>query len=108
RNLEAYVDDMVIKSKSEHEMIMDIAKTFDNLWQINMKMNLKKCLFGRKSEVPGIHGNFGRNKGKSQEDKSGDKYAISQNPEGNAKSKREASSAKPVPLQISETILAIL
>ncbi|GKD31526.1 reverse transcriptase domain-containing protein [Tanacetum coccineum] len=31
RNLEAYVDDMVIKSKMEQEMIMDIAETFDNL-----------------------------------------------------------------------------
>ncbi|GJU59304.1 hypothetical protein Tco_0867024 [Tanacetum coccineum] len=31
RNLEAYVDDMFIKSKTEQEMIMDIAETFDNL-----------------------------------------------------------------------------
>ncbi|GKA83829.1 hypothetical protein Tco_0805424, partial [Tanacetum coccineum] len=31
RNLEAYVDDMVIKSKTEQDMIMDIAETFDNL-----------------------------------------------------------------------------
>ncbi|GKE62994.1 reverse transcriptase domain-containing protein, partial [Tanacetum coccineum] len=42
RNLEAYVDDMVIKSKTEQEMIMDIAKTFDNLRKVNMKLNLKK------------------------------------------------------------------
>nr|GEU63063.1 hypothetical protein [Tanacetum cinerariifolium] len=44
RNLEAYVDDMVIKCKTE--MIMDIAETFDNLRKINMKLNPKKCLFG--------------------------------------------------------------
>ncbi|GKC06148.1 hypothetical protein Tco_0997758 [Tanacetum coccineum] len=31
RNLEAYVDDMVIKNKTEQEMVMDIAETFDNL-----------------------------------------------------------------------------
>ncbi|GKD32979.1 hypothetical protein Tco_1248488, partial [Tanacetum coccineum] len=31
RNLEAYVDDIFIKSKTEQEMIMDIVETFDNL-----------------------------------------------------------------------------
>ncbi|GJW02072.1 reverse transcriptase domain-containing protein [Tanacetum coccineum] len=46
RNLEAYVDDMVIKSKTEQEMIMDIAETFDNLRKINMKLNPLKCSFG--------------------------------------------------------------
>ncbi|GJU53674.1 RNA-directed DNA polymerase, eukaryota, reverse transcriptase zinc-binding domain protein [Tanacetum coccineum] len=48
RNLEAYVDDMVIKSKTEQEMVMDIAETFDNLRKINMKLNPKKCSFGVK------------------------------------------------------------
>ncbi|GJX81530.1 hypothetical protein Tco_0331011 [Tanacetum coccineum] len=42
RNLEAYVDDMVIKSKTEQEMIADIAETFDNLRKINMKLNPMK------------------------------------------------------------------
>ncbi|GJR52188.1 reverse transcriptase domain-containing protein [Tanacetum coccineum] len=48
RNLEAYVDDMVIKSKYEREMLADIAKIFDNLQRINMKLNPKKCSFGVK------------------------------------------------------------
>nr|GEX70027.1 reverse transcriptase domain-containing protein [Tanacetum cinerariifolium] len=43
RNLEAYVDDMVIKSKIEQDMIMDIAETFNNLRKINMKLNPMKC-----------------------------------------------------------------
>ncbi|GJT71194.1 hypothetical protein Tco_1030480 [Tanacetum coccineum] len=46
RNLEAYVDDMVIKSKTKFDVIANIAKTFDNLWRINMKLNPKKCSFG--------------------------------------------------------------
>nr|GEU48591.1 reverse transcriptase domain-containing protein [Tanacetum cinerariifolium] len=45
RNVEAYVDDMVVKSKSEREMIVDIAETFDNLRRINMKLNPKTCSF---------------------------------------------------------------
>ncbi|GJZ90000.1 reverse transcriptase domain-containing protein [Tanacetum coccineum] len=46
RNLEAYVDDMVIKSKDEKMLLPDIAKTFDNLKKINMKLNHMKCSFG--------------------------------------------------------------
>ncbi|GJU61039.1 reverse transcriptase domain-containing protein [Tanacetum coccineum] len=46
RNLEAYVDDMVVKSKTEKEMIADIAETIDNLRQINVKLNLKNAHLG--------------------------------------------------------------
>ncbi|GJY37775.1 reverse transcriptase domain-containing protein [Tanacetum coccineum] len=46
QNLEVYVDDMVIKSKAEKDMLADIAETFDNLRRINMKLNPKKCSFG--------------------------------------------------------------
>nr|GEU90893.1 reverse transcriptase domain-containing protein [Tanacetum cinerariifolium] len=48
RNLEAYVDDMVIKSNNEKVLIEDITETFDNLQRINMKLNQKKCSFGVK------------------------------------------------------------
>ncbi|GKB43316.1 reverse transcriptase domain-containing protein [Tanacetum coccineum] len=46
RNLEVYVDDLVIKSHTDEEIIRDIAETFKTLRQINMKLNLKKCTFG--------------------------------------------------------------
>nr|GEU48611.1 reverse transcriptase domain-containing protein [Tanacetum cinerariifolium] len=46
RNLEAYVDDMVIKSTSEEGMLSDIQETFKRFWSINMKLNPKKCSFG--------------------------------------------------------------
>ncbi|GJZ70691.1 reverse transcriptase domain-containing protein [Tanacetum coccineum] len=46
RNLEAYVDDMVIKSTSEEEMLADIKETFKKFLSINMKLNPKKCSFG--------------------------------------------------------------
>ncbi|GJY58425.1 reverse transcriptase domain-containing protein [Tanacetum coccineum] len=45
RNLEAYVDDMVIKCRTEKDMAMDVMETFDNLRKINTKLNPKKCLF---------------------------------------------------------------
>nr|GEU30556.1 reverse transcriptase domain-containing protein [Tanacetum cinerariifolium] len=44
-NLEVYVDDLVIKSHTEQEIIRDIEETFKTLRNINMKLNLKKCTF---------------------------------------------------------------
>ncbi|GJZ16649.1 reverse transcriptase domain-containing protein [Tanacetum coccineum] len=46
RNLEAYVDDMVMKSKTEPEMIKDVEETLLTLKKVNMKLNPKKCSFG--------------------------------------------------------------
>nr|GEV47406.1 reverse transcriptase domain-containing protein [Tanacetum cinerariifolium] len=45
RNLKAYVDDMVIKSKAELEMIKDVEETLLTLKKVNMKLNPKKCSF---------------------------------------------------------------
>ncbi|GJZ77987.1 reverse transcriptase domain-containing protein [Tanacetum coccineum] len=46
RNLEVYADDLVIKSRTEDEIIRDIEETFKTLREINMKLNPKKCTFG--------------------------------------------------------------
>nr|GFA27285.1 putative reverse transcriptase domain, ribonuclease H-like domain protein [Tanacetum cinerariifolium] len=46
RNLEAYVDDMVIKITSKEGMLSDIQETFKRFRSINMKLNPKKCSFG--------------------------------------------------------------
>ncbi|GJZ45622.1 reverse transcriptase domain-containing protein [Tanacetum coccineum] len=46
RNIEMYVDDLVIKSYTEAEMLRDIEETFRTLRKINMKLNPKKCTFG--------------------------------------------------------------
>nr|XP_043637982.1 uncharacterized protein LOC122608983 [Erigeron canadensis] len=48
RNLEAYVDDMVIKSRTEEDMLWDIQETLETLRSIGMKLNPKKCHFGMK------------------------------------------------------------
>nr|GEV08641.1 reverse transcriptase domain-containing protein [Tanacetum cinerariifolium] len=45
RNLEIYVDDLVIKSHMETELLRDIEETFCTLQKINMKLNPKKCMF---------------------------------------------------------------
>nr|GEW75428.1 reverse transcriptase domain-containing protein [Tanacetum cinerariifolium] len=45
RNIEVYVDDLVVKSHTEAEMVRDIEKTFWTLRKVNMKLNPKKCSF---------------------------------------------------------------
>nr|GEY51158.1 reverse transcriptase domain-containing protein [Tanacetum cinerariifolium] len=46
RNLEVYVDDLVIKIQTKKEVIRDAEETFKTLRKINMKLNPKKCVFG--------------------------------------------------------------
>nr|GEW25907.1 reverse transcriptase domain-containing protein [Tanacetum cinerariifolium] len=48
RNLEVYVDDLVIKSRTEDEIVRDVEETFKTPREINMKLNPKKCAFGVK------------------------------------------------------------
>nr|GEY03505.1 reverse transcriptase domain-containing protein [Tanacetum cinerariifolium] len=46
RNIEVYVEELVVKSYTEAEMMRDIEETFRTLRKVNMKLNPKKCLFG--------------------------------------------------------------
>nr|GEV45223.1 reverse transcriptase domain-containing protein [Tanacetum cinerariifolium] len=46
RNIKVYVDDLVVKSYTEAEMMRDIKETFHTLRKVNMKLNPKKCSFG--------------------------------------------------------------
>ena len=46
RNVEVYVDDMLIKSKEEEDHLDNLKETFNTLRQYSMKLNLSKCAFG--------------------------------------------------------------
>jgi hypothetical protein len=46
QNVEAYVDDVVVKSTEEDQLIADLTETFANLRQFQWKLNLTKCVFG--------------------------------------------------------------
>ncbi|KAI3709304.1 hypothetical protein L2E82_39064 [Cichorium intybus] len=46
RNVEVYVDDMVIKSRAEQSLLQDIEETLKTLSTIQMKLNPAKCTFG--------------------------------------------------------------
>ena len=46
RNVEVYVDDMLVKSKEEEDHLDDLKEMFNILRQYSMKLNLSKCAFG--------------------------------------------------------------
>lgn len=49
RNIEAYVDDMVIKTKRGVSHLDDLKETFTTLTEYNLKLNPMKCTFSVKS-----------------------------------------------------------
>uniref|UniRef100_A0A2N9J973 Integrase catalytic domain-containing protein n=1 Tax=Fagus sylvatica TaxID=28930 RepID=A0A2N9J973_FAGSY len=44
RNVEVYVDDMLVKSKEEGDHLDDLRETFETLYKYQMKLNPNKCL----------------------------------------------------------------
>jgi Ribonuclease HI len=45
-NVEAYVDDIIVKTKTGDSLIDDLRETFDNLRRYRLMLNPKKCMFG--------------------------------------------------------------
>uniref|UniRef100_A0A8R7U7B3 Reverse transcriptase domain-containing protein n=1 Tax=Triticum urartu TaxID=4572 RepID=A0A8R7U7B3_TRIUA len=46
RNIEAYMDDIMVKTKDRATLIQDLEETFANMSKINLKLNPEKCVFG--------------------------------------------------------------
>ena len=46
RNVQVYVDDMLVQSVRENDHLSDLQETFNTLRSYNMKLNLSKCVFG--------------------------------------------------------------
>jgi hypothetical protein len=45
RNVKAYIDDAVVKSKKSRDLLDDLEETFDNLHKYKMMLNPKKYVF---------------------------------------------------------------
>jgi hypothetical protein len=46
RNIQVYIDDVVITTRKEESLISDLVETFDNLNRYKLKLNPTKCSFG--------------------------------------------------------------
>jgi hypothetical protein len=51
KNVEAYVDDVVVKTTEEDKLIVDLGETFANLREFQWKLNPTKCVFGVPSRL---------------------------------------------------------
>jgi hypothetical protein len=45
QNVEAYVDDVVIKTRNPDDLIADLEETFSSLRKFRWKLNPTKCIF---------------------------------------------------------------
>ena len=62
KNIEVYIDDMVVKSKLESEHVNDLDNIFEVLRKHNLSLNAFKCFFWCwLREVLGVHGHSPRN-----------------------------------------------
>ena len=50
-NIEAYIDDVVVKSKTTDNLIADLKEAFANLERYRWKLNPSKCIFGVPSGI---------------------------------------------------------
>jgi hypothetical protein len=48
-NIEAYIDDIVVKSEKHGDLLDDLKETFNNLCKFKMMLDPKKCVFGMSS-----------------------------------------------------------
>jgi hypothetical protein len=46
RNIQVYIDDMVITTRKEESLVSDLKDTFNNLNRYKLKLNPTKCSFG--------------------------------------------------------------
>ena len=46
RNAEAYVDDIVVKSRQEKTLVEDLEEIFTSLREVKLKLSPEKCVFG--------------------------------------------------------------
>ena len=51
RNIEAYNDDVVVKSKTTNNLIADLKETFANMKRYQWKLNPSKYIFGVPSSI---------------------------------------------------------
>ncbi|XP_071928300.1 uncharacterized protein [Coffea arabica] len=49
RSMEVYVDDMIVKSRTDRQFVPDLREILNILWESRMRLNPKKCTFGVRS-----------------------------------------------------------
>ena len=97
RNLEVYVDDIVVKTHVATQLIDDLEETLCNLRANHIKLNLEKCVFGVPArKLLGFNISEHVNRDQPQEDLSDQGYGANQEPEGSLEAHRLLGGAQPL------------
>ena len=56
RNIQVYIDEMLMKSLREDGHLGDLQENFNTFWVYNMKLNPNKCVRSNCGKILGIHG----------------------------------------------------
>jgi hypothetical protein len=56
RNVEAYIEDIVVKSKKQGDLLHDLKETFNNLRKYKMMLNQKMCVWCIIGKTTRLHG----------------------------------------------------
>ena len=105
RNVEVYIDDMLLKSKDEANHLDNLKETFSTLCKYSMKLNATKCVFavvlgkflGYMVSQRGIEANPDNNQGQ-----------ITKNSEGGSELDKKGCSSKQIRLQGNGQVHTIL
>ncbi|KAL0294487.1 UNVERIFIED_CONTAM: Retrovirus-related Pol polyprotein from transposon.6 [Sesamum angustifolium] len=79
RNMEVYVDGMLVKVKEAHNHAEDLEETFAVLRKYRLKLNIGKCAFGVRRTFSGIYGDPTRYRGQPSQDEGYPGYGPSTN-----------------------------
>ena len=100
RNVQVYVDDMLVKSLHENDHLNDLQETFDTLRSYNMKLNPSKCVFGVTAEkFLGFMASPKRYRGQPGESAGHIRARTPEDSESSAKLERQSGGPKQVRLQ---------
>ena len=56
RNVQVYVDNMLVKSRRKEDHLKDLEETFGTLRSYNMKLNLSKCIRSNSGKIVRLYG----------------------------------------------------
>ena len=103
RNIQVYVDDMLVKSVHENDHLIDLQETFNTLRSYNMKLNPSKCMFGvTAGKFLGFMVSQKRYKGQPRESAGHIRARTHEYSESSAKLERKSCGLKQVHLQSNE------
>jgi hypothetical protein len=70
RNIQAYVDDLIVKSTNRASHVSDLAETFANMRRAGLKLNPEKCVRGYERKNFGMPHLRQKDRGQPRQDKS--------------------------------------